>query len=80
LFTLFLPIKLYYSFEATAMVYPVREWHLKRGQDDSYISELQNFKTNVLSHRFDLSPQESNVPFRNKPIHPGKKLFLSPHR
>lgn len=50
LLTLFLPIKLHYSFEATAMVYPIREWHLKRGQDDSYISELQNFKTNVLSH------------------------------
>jgi len=32
------------------MVYPIREWHLKRGQDDSYISELQDFKTNVLSH------------------------------
>jgi hypothetical protein len=47
---LFLPIKLHYSFEATAMVYPIQEWQLKRGQDDSYVSELQNFQTNVLSH------------------------------
>ena len=47
---MFLPIKVHYSFKATALVHPIREWHLKRGQDDSYVSELQNFQTNVLSH------------------------------
>ncbi len=41
---------------------------------------LANYVFNRVSHRFDLYPQESNVPFRNKPIHPVKKLFLSPHR
>jgi NACalpha-BTF3-like transcription factor len=50
LITLFLPIKVNYSFEAMAKIYPVREWFLKRGQDDSYITEMQNYKTNVLSH------------------------------
>ena len=47
---LFLPIKVHYSFDATAIVYPSKEWYFKRGQDDSYISELHNFKTNVISH------------------------------
>ncbi|MCD4698176.1 MAG: hypothetical protein K8S16_18275 [Bacteroidales bacterium] len=50
LVTLFLPIKVHYSFKATAKIYPVREWHLKRGQDDSYIGEMRNYQTNVLSH------------------------------
>lgn len=47
---LFLPIKVHYSFEATAKIYPVKEWFLKRGQDDSYITEMQNYETNVVSH------------------------------
>jgi hypothetical protein len=47
---LFLPIKVHYSFDATAIVYPSKEWYFKRGQDDSYVSELHNFKTNVISH------------------------------
>ncbi len=46
---LFLPIKVYYSFQSTAIVFPLREWALKRGADDSYISELQDYKTNVVS-------------------------------
>jgi hypothetical protein len=41
---------LHYSFEATALVHPVREWHLMRGQDDSYYSQMNDFQTNVLSH------------------------------
>lgn len=48
--TLFLPIKVNYSFEATARIYPMKEWFLKRGQEDSYITEMQNYETNVLSH------------------------------
>ena len=46
---LFLPIKTDYSFDSTAKILPVKEWRLKRGQDDSYISELRNNKTDVLS-------------------------------
>ena len=48
--TLFLPIKVSYSFKATAKINPAREWTLMRGQDDSYITEMQNYQTNVLSH------------------------------
>lgn len=47
---LFLPIKVHYSFDATAIVFPSKEWHFTRGQDDSYISELHDFKGNVISH------------------------------
>jgi hypothetical protein len=50
LVTLFLPIKVHYSFESTALVYPLREWNLKRGQDDAYISELVDNRTNAISH------------------------------
>ncbi|MEZ5084512.1 MAG: hypothetical protein R2750_13870 [Bacteroidales bacterium] len=46
---LFLPIKTNYSFDSTAKILPMKEWHLKRGQDDSYISELRNNRTDVLS-------------------------------
>ena len=48
--TLFLPIKVHYSFEATARVYPLKEWFLKRGQEDSYITEMHNYANNTLSH------------------------------
>lgn len=48
--TLFLPIKTHYRFDATSKIFPIREWNLKRGQDDSYISEMHNYQTNVLSH------------------------------
>jgi len=47
---LFLPIKVNYSFDATAIVYPTKEWYFSRGQDDSYISELHDFRTNVISN------------------------------
>ena len=47
---LFIPIKVHYSFEATALINPAREWYLKRGQNDSYISELHDFETNGISH------------------------------
>lgn len=45
-----LPIKIPYRFEATAVVFPLKEWYLTKGQDDSYISELRNFQTDVLSN------------------------------
>ncbi len=47
---LFLPIKVHYSFQATSFVYPAKEWNLKRGQGDSYTSELYNLKTNSVSN------------------------------
>ncbi|MCD4683319.1 MAG: HlyD family secretion protein [Bacteroidales bacterium] len=45
---MFLPIKVPYSFEATALVFPSREWYFNKGQDDSYVSELHDLKTNVI--------------------------------
>ena len=54
---LFLPIKVYYSFNSTALVFSSKEWNLKRGADDSYISELQdnetNLVSNLMSYKFD---------------------------
>jgi hypothetical protein len=46
---IFMPIKVNYSFESTALVYSSRDWNLKRGQDDSYITELVDNQTNVIS-------------------------------
>lgn len=43
LVVLFLPIKVNYSFEATSLVSPAREWHFKRGQDDSFITEFHDY-------------------------------------
>lgn len=57
LITIFLPFKVNYSVEATALVYSAREWNLKRGADDSYISELvdneTNMVSNLMSYKFD---------------------------
>jgi hypothetical protein len=47
---MFLPIKVHYSFEATSFVYPIKEWYLIRGQDDSYISELHDLRDNSVSN------------------------------
>ena len=49
LITMFLPIKVHYSFQSTALVYPANEWFFKRGQDDSFISELHNNETSAVS-------------------------------
>ncbi len=57
----FLPIKVNYSFEATALVYSTREWNLKRGQDDSYISELQDNETNVMSNLMSYKFERGDV-------------------
>lgn len=48
--TLFLPIQVNYSFKSTARIYPLKEWFLKRGQEDSYITEMRSYETNALSH------------------------------
>lgn len=50
LLMVFVPIRIPYSFESVAKILPVKEWHLKRGQDDSFISELNDNSTNVVSH------------------------------
>lgn len=54
---LFLPIKVNYSFDSAALVFSSREWNLKRGADDSYISELIDNETNsisnLLSYKFE---------------------------
>jgi len=50
LLIVFIPFKVYYGFEATAKILPLKEWHLKRGQDDSFVSELQDFSNNGISH------------------------------
>ncbi|MBN2173434.1 MAG: hypothetical protein JW731_04840 [Bacteroidales bacterium] len=47
---LFLPIKVHYSIQATALIYPAKEWYLMKGADDSYVSELKDFETNTMSH------------------------------
>jgi len=61
LITVFLPFKVNYSFEATALVYSVREWNLKRGQDDSYISELLDNETNVVSNLMSYKFERGDV-------------------
>jgi hypothetical protein len=61
LIVLFLPIKVNYSFDATALVYSVREWNLKRGQDDSYISDLQNNETSVISNLMSYKFERGDV-------------------
>ena len=47
---IFLPIKLHYSFQATSLVYPAKEWYLKKAADDSFISELHDFEADVISN------------------------------
>jgi len=47
---IFLPIKMHYSFQATSLVYPAKEWYLKKATDDSYVSELHDFEKDVISH------------------------------
>lgn len=57
LIVLFLPIHVYYSFDSAALVFPSKEWNLKRMADDSYISELTDHETDVkddlMSIKFD---------------------------
>jgi multidrug efflux pump subunit AcrA (membrane-fusion protein) len=41
---------MHYSFQATSLVYPAKEWYLKKAADDSYVSELHDFEADVISH------------------------------
>jgi hypothetical protein len=61
LFAFFLPIKVHYSFESTAIVYPTKEWHLIRVRDDAYISELVDNKTNFSSHLKNYKFERSDI-------------------
>ena len=59
---MFLPIKVHYSFQATSLVYPAKEWYLKRGQDDSYISELYDLKTNSVNNLKSYIFERGDIP------------------
>jgi hypothetical protein len=41
---------MHYGFQATSLVYPAKEWYLKKATDDSYVSELHDFEKDVISH------------------------------
>jgi hypothetical protein len=58
---IFLPIKVNYSFDSTALVFSSREWNLKRGADDSYISELVDYETNVISNLLSYKFERGDV-------------------
>ena len=62
------------------MAYPFRAMTKKRFKKLLCVTNDSGCKRNTLNHRFELSPQESRVPFRNKPLHPGKELSLFPYR
>jgi len=47
--TIFLPIKLRYSFEATAKIYPLKEWKLMRGNEEGIWSQTIDYETGALS-------------------------------
>jgi hypothetical protein len=55
--TIFLPIKVRYSFEATAKIYPIKEWKLMRGTEEGFWSQTYNFETDALgdfkNYRFE---------------------------
>ena len=42
---IFLPIPVRYSFEASAKVYPLKEWKLSRGQEEGFWSQTYNYET-----------------------------------
>ncbi len=58
---LFLPIKVNYSFDSAALVFSSREWNLKRGADDSYLSELVDHETNGISHLLSYKFERGDV-------------------
>ncbi len=55
--TIFLPIKVRYSFEATAKIYPVKEWKLLRGTEEGFWSQTYDYSTDALgdfkNYRFE---------------------------
>ena len=55
--SIFLPVRVRYSFEATAKIYPVREWKLLRGTEEGFWSQTYNYETDALgdfkNYRFE---------------------------
>ncbi len=58
---IFLPIKMHYSFQATSLVYPAKEWYLKKAADDSFISELHDFEADVISHMISYKFERGDI-------------------
>jgi len=46
---IFLPIRVRYSFEATAKIYPIKEWKLMRGTEEGFWSQSYDYETDALS-------------------------------
>lgn len=57
LIVMFSPIKFRFGFEALARIYPMKEWYLKQGRDEGYVSEIRNYRTNMMgelkTYRFE---------------------------
>jgi hypothetical protein len=55
--TVFLPIRIRYSFLASAKIYPVKEWKLSRGTEEGFWSQTYNYETDALgdfkNYRFE---------------------------
>lgn len=55
--TIFLPVRIRYSFVATAKIYPYKEWKLSRGTEEGFWSQTYNYETNALgdfkNYRFE---------------------------
>ena len=55
--TIFLPIPVRYSFEASAKIYPIMEWKLSRGAEEGFWSQTFNYETDALgdfrNYRFE---------------------------
>jgi len=55
--SIFLPIRVRYSFEATAKIYPIKEWKLLRGTEEGFWSQTYNYETDALgdfkNYRFE---------------------------
>jgi hypothetical protein len=71
----FLPIKVNYSFNSTALVFSSKEWNLKRGAEDSYISELLDNETNVISNLMSYKFDRGDV----AEVHIQKNLVTGDH-
>lgn len=58
---IFLPIKMHYSFQATSLVYPAKEWYLKKATDDSFVSELHDFELDAISHMISYKFERGDI-------------------
>jgi hypothetical protein len=80
--SIFLPIKVRYSFEATAKIYPVKEWKLSRGSEEGFWSQTYNYETDAMgefkNYRFergDIAELEINKDLKfDAPIQAGDTI------